>query len=146
MRKGVAKHTKMSDIKPNTDKRALLLMIQLFAQLPHASVMTCELCTDYVESWVTAHADQIGGTLLKHGRDDQYGRILCMGFETASHIIGISAWDNASCLDILALFKASGETDYCVAGECDGVAGIEHRLNQFLIWAETSPHYSHARP
>jgi hypothetical protein len=108
--------------------------------------MSSILCTDYVENWVTSHADEIGGTLLRTKRDDTYGRILSVWVETASHLIDICAWDNATCLDILALFKVSGETDYCVAGECDGVAGIEHRLKQFLIWTDTSPHYSHARP
>jgi hypothetical protein len=32
------------------------------------------------------------------------------------------------------LNKATGETDYIVCGDCDGVAGLTRRLDTFLHW------------
>lgn len=90
--------------------------------------------TDYVAEWITAHRDEIGGNEVKFARQEKYGRTLCAEFDTADHLIQFCAWDNASCLDILALNKTTGADAYIVAGECDGVVGLRQRLDAFLHW------------
>ena len=90
--------------------------------------------TDYVAEWIDLHRNEIGGTQIKLFRQEQYGRTLCAEFETIQHLIQFSAWDHASCLDILALNKATEADAYNVAGECNGIAGLTQRLDTFLLW------------
>lgn len=90
--------------------------------------------TDYVASWVAAHRSEIGGTQLRSAWREEYSRAYCAGFETAKYIIQLDAWDNACCLDILALNKMTEATDYMIAGECDGTTGLSARLDAFLCW------------
>ena len=90
--------------------------------------------SDYVAAWITAHRNELGGTQQKFAWREAYSRMFCAEFETPEHLIQFCAWDNACCLDILTLNKATKETDYMVAGECDGAAGLAQRLDTFLQW------------
>jgi hypothetical protein len=90
--------------------------------------------TDYVAAWITAHRNEIGGTQQKFAWREEYSRAFCTEFETRKYLIQFCAWDHACCLDILTLNKATGETDYIVAGECEGVTGLTQRLDAFLHW------------
>ena len=90
--------------------------------------------TDFVAAWVASRREQIGGTQLKFIQQDAHGRTFCAEFETAKHLIQFCAWDHGSCLDILALDKATGANAYVVSGECNGTAGLSQKLHGFLSW------------
>jgi hypothetical protein len=53
-------------------------------------------------------------------------------------LIDICCWNNADCLDIIALNKNTKKEDFMVAGECDGQMGLSQRLREFLAWLKTT--------
>ena len=89
---------------------------------------------DHVAAWIANHQDVFGSAPIKFERREEPARTLVAWFETPKYLIDISAWDHACCLDILALNKATGGTDYIVCGDCDGAVGLTHRLDTFLHW------------
>jgi hypothetical protein len=99
---------------------------------------------DYVAEWITSHRKQLGGTNHTSKWREKYSRAFCAEFETPTHVIQVCAWDNAYCLDIPALNKATGSDDYIVVGDCGGVAGLSARLNTFPIWLDTKKPADHA--
>lgn len=99
---------------------------------------------DYVASWITAHRNIIGGSQLKFAWREEYSRAFCSEFETMKYFIQFCAWDHACCLDVLALNKATGNVEYNIAGECNGVVGLKERLDTFLHWLNINEHNRNA--
>jgi hypothetical protein len=90
---------------------------------------------DKVEAWITGHGDKIG-TLRELRRIEDPSYSLNAWFETPQFLIDISAWDNASCLDIEALNATTEETEFCVTGPCEDDGALFKRLEEFLRWIE----------
>ena len=58
----------------------------------------------------------------------------CVNLESESHIMQLSAWDHASCLDIQILEVASKESIFPHTGDCKNKIEFESELNDFLEW------------
>lgn len=92
---------------------------------------------DHVATWLVTNQHRIGSAPVKLERHETPAKTLGVWFSTPKHLIDISVWDHAFCLDIVALSQSSGETDYCVAGSCEDHGGLTKRLNDFLVWLES---------
>lgn len=89
---------------------------------------------DTVESWLSDNEPRIGGKRLKFERDDQYAEKFVAWYETDTHFFDIACWNHASCLDVLAINKDSGQNDFAEAGACDGAERLVDRLERFAAW------------
>ena len=93
---------------------------------------------EIVQGWLKEHQTQIGVEPSKWESSDLYAETFNAWYETDKHLIDICCWNNADCLDIIALNKGTKKEDFIVAGECDGQIGLTQRLSQFLAWLKTT--------
>lgn len=93
---------------------------------------------EVVQVWLKVHESQIGVEPTKWESSDLYSEKFNAWYETETHVIDISCWNHADCLDIIALNKKTKKEDYMVAGECDGQKGLTQRLMEFLTWLKST--------
>jgi hypothetical protein len=93
---------------------------------------------EVVQGWLKEHQTQIGVEPSKWESSDLYAEKFIAWYETDTHLIDICCWNNADCLDIIALNKNTKKEDFMVAGECDGQMGLSQRLREFLAWLKTT--------
>jgi len=100
-------------------------------------LQTMPLARDQVEQWLLEKQSLLGVSPYSWVRSDQHAETFHACYETNVHLVQVSCWNHAWCLDIFALNKESGETDFSVAGPCDGREGLAERLSEFAHWLES---------
>ena len=58
----------------------------------------------------------------------------CVRIESKTHLMELCAWDHASCLDIQIVNKATEESVFPHAGECESLTEFKRLLNGFIGW------------
>jgi hypothetical protein len=56
------------------------------------------------------------------------------GYEVASFLVSVTAWERGACLDIDVLDKNNGKIAMIGQGECAGTSGVLERLDAFSRW------------
>jgi hypothetical protein len=78
---------------------------------------------------------------LKELRFEQSEKIakFAAGYELPGYLVTVTAWDNASCLDIDVLESRSGTVQMLCAGPCAGGAELLARLHKLETWIAERP-------
>ena len=99
-----------------------------------ASSTACET----VKSWLRANALRLGLKELRFEHSEEpatFGAV----YELPGYLIGVRAWDNASCLDIDVLEARSKTAQLLCAGPCAGDAELLARLQKLETWVAERP-------
>ena len=60
----------------------------------------------------------------------------CINIGTTEHVISLTAWNHALCLDIQILEVKSEESSFPHTGECKSIEEFKENLNKFYLWLE----------
>jgi len=89
--------------------------------------------TDHVAAWLSDHQQRTGVVPARFQKSENPSQLNAC-YETPRYLIDITAWDHASCLDIIALNKATQKEDYVIVGQCADTACLTQRLECFWQW------------
>ena len=99
-----------------------------------ASPGACEI----VKSWLRSNAERLGLKEVQFKHSDDIGKFGA-GYEFRGHLIGVAAWDNASCFDIDVIDTRTRKAQILFWGPCAGDAELLGRLQVFEAWLATLP-------
>lgn len=89
-----------------------------------------ETCT----SWIDSLANEMharGIEVERKGQEDGKAAFWLYG---PRHLVDVSVWNHAFCLDVLAFDSNTNEMVFSEAGSCETSDGVLERLERFWSW------------
>jgi hypothetical protein len=89
-----------------------------------------EIC----RSWFAARRGElIARSIELEASDSVDGKAIFLLY-APRHLIEVSVWDHACCLDVLAFYSSTEEMVFSEGGSCQTPAGVNDRLERFWAW------------
>jgi hypothetical protein len=89
--------------------------------------------------WINSHADALKARGVKIEPQGITNGKATFWLYGPRHLIDISVWDHAFCLDVLVMDSNTNEMVFSEAGACDTADGVRGRLKRFWSWYASQP-------
>jgi hypothetical protein len=85
-------------------------------------------------SWLDSHSGEMNTRGIEVERKGEAAGKAVFWLHGPQHLVDISVWNHAFCLDVLALESKTNETAFSEAGSCETSRGVRERLERFWSW------------
>jgi|GEM_PF-3011694 len=89
---------------------------------------------DTLKTWYQTNQEQFEKQCISNEFKDSGHSSAAVLLETNNHLIDISAWNHASCLDIQILEIESEESRFLTIGDCETKLIFVKHLESFITW------------
>jgi len=87
-----------------------------------------------VDSWLATHANAIAERGVEVHQESRTESLAGIWLYCSKHLVDISVWNHAYCLDILVLDADDGTQVFSRAGSCQTAEGVTQRLEELWSW------------